>query len=399
MSRHTLRHGTIAIAAVAAIAAGALGFQAAAAVIGDDTGPSAVASAPVHAGPSSDNDPFGAVPGNGSSDSSSAPGAITDPWGATGQGGSRTTQATPDQLRGVVDIITTVNYDQGEAAGTGMIMSADGLVLTNNHVIEGSTSIKVTDLSTGTSYTATVVGTSPTNDIAVLRLHNASGLSVANFGSSASVAVGDAVVGVGNAGNDAGTAASSGVVTAVNQNITASDGTGSSAENLTGLIETSAGIEAGDSGGPLYAADGTIVGIDTAAHTNARTGTTLAGYAIPIDRARTIARQITSGVDNETIHQGLPAFLGITIASSSAAGNGTGGVTIGGAIDGTAAARAGLTAGDTITGANGRTIESAEALTDTISSFRPGDRMSLTWIDAAGTSHTATITLGEGPAD
>ncbi|HQY98293.1 MAG TPA: trypsin-like peptidase domain-containing protein, partial [Phycicoccus sp.] len=131
-----------------------------------------------------------------------------------GQVASAPTEATAAQLTGVVDIVTTVDYGSGEAAGTGIVLTSDGEILTNNHVIEGSTSIEVTVLSTGQSFTAHVVGTSPTNDIAVLRLDGASGLATAPMGDSSTVAVGDAVVGVGNAGNEAGTSAAAGTVTA-----------------------------------------------------------------------------------------------------------------------------------------------------------------------------------------
>ena len=166
------------------------------------------------------------------------------------------------------------------------------------------------------------MGTSPTNDVAVLQLTGASGLATVDLGDSSSVQVGDAVTGVGNAGNEAGTSAATGEVTALDQDITASDGTGTDSEQLTGLIMTNAAIEAGDSGGPLYDAQGQVVGIDTAAQTSGRSGQTVAGYAIPIDTALAVADQITSGVDNATIHQGLPAFLGIQTAQDAATGFG-----------------------------------------------------------------------------
>lgn len=131
--------------------------------------------------------------------------------------------------------------------------------------------------------------------MAVLQLEHASGLQTARLGDSATVQVGDAVVGVGNAGAEPGTLASSGRVTALDQSITATDETGSEAEQLSGLIETDAQIQAGDSGGPLYAADGTVVGVDTAGQTSQRTGTTVAGYAIPINQALGVAQRIVSG--------------------------------------------------------------------------------------------------------
>ena len=314
--------------------------------------------------------------------------------GSNGAGSSNATaEATASQVKGVVDITTTVDYTAGQAAGTGMILTSDGEILTNNHVIDGATKITVTVLSTGRSYTAKVVGTSPTNDIAVLQLANASGLTTATLGDSSDVKVGDAVTGVGNAGDGPGTSAAPGTVTALDQAITASDEGGSDAEHLTGLIQTDANIQAGDSGGPLYDASGEIVGINTAAQASARSGETVAGYAIPIDHALDVARQIRSGTDNATIHQGLPAFLGIQM---SQVGTGT---TIAGVVDGSAAAGAGLSAGDTVTAIGGTSVASPSAITAAISAHNPGDRVKIAWTDSNGTSHTATVTLGEGPAD
>jgi S1-C subfamily serine protease len=316
-----------------------------------------------------------------------------------------TTEATSSQLTGVVDIVTTVGFGQGEAAGTGIVLTSDGTILTNNHVISGSTSIKVTVLATGRTYTANVVGTSATNDIAVLRLEGAGGLATAPMGSSAGVTVGDEVTGVGNAGNEPGTAASPGTVTALDQQITAGDGSGDG-ETLTGLIQTDAAIASGDSGGPLLDASGRVIGIDTAAQTD-RTGQTVAGYAIPIDHALDIASQILAGTDNATVSQGVPAFHGV---QTSAAGDGqfggwapqssgyAAGVTIAGVVADSAAERAGLSAGDTITALDGTSVGGTEELTAALGEHEPGDRVAIVWTDGSGAEHTATVTLGEGPA-
>jgi S1-C subfamily serine protease len=192
-------------------------------------------------------------------------------------------------------------------------------------------------------------------------------------------------------------------VTALGESIKATDSGGGNAEALTGLIMTNAGIQAGDSGGPLLSAAGTVIGIDTAAQTSARSGTTTAGYAIPINHALDIASQILSGVDNETIHQGLPAFLGVSMNRATAAGGSAGGAitgtTIAGTVSGSAAETAGLVAGDTITSIGGTSIASAQALTDAIATHSPGDQVSLTWIGQDGVSHETTVTLGSGPAD
>lgn len=347
---------------------------------------------------------------SGSSGSSGWGSSGSGSSGSSGTSGSSSTaigQATSAQLVGVVDIVTTLDFGSGQAAGTGIVLTSNGRILTNNHVIEGSTSISVTVLSTGRSYSAEVVGTSPSNDVAVIQLSGASGLPTATIGQSADVEVGDPVVGVGNAGNAAGTSASSGTVTALDQSITASDQGGGNAEQLTGLIETDAPIQAGDSGGPLYAADGSVVGMDTAGQTNARTGATVAGYAIPIDHAMDVVSKIVAGVDDATIHQGRPAFLGVSQSASRTGGFSGGsssstsrsGVTISGVIEGTAAAKAGLAAGDTITSLGGQTVTSSAGLSAAITAHNPGDSVRVTWIDSSGATHSATVTLGAGPAD
>ena len=203
------------------------------------------------------------------------------------------------------------------------MLSSSGEILTNNHVIDGATKIKVTVVSTGASYAASVVGTDPTDDVAVLRLSGASGLATARLASAAQaagVAVGDAVTAVGNAGGTGGTpTAASGAVVALGRDITASDENGTDPERLTGLIEVNAAVQAGDSGGPLYSG-GAVIGIDTAASTSgrgrvattaARSGST--GFAIPITTATAVADRIVAGEQSNAIHQGSPAFLGVQL--------------------------------------------------------------------------------------
>jgi S1-C subfamily serine protease len=204
------------------------------------------------------------------------------------------------------------------------------------------------------------------------------------------VAVGDAVTAVGNAGGTAGTSAAAGTVTALDQSITATDESGQDAEQLTGLIEIAADVEAGDSGGPLYDAEGEVTGMDTAA-----SSTGGQAYAIPIGTALSIAEQIVDGVDDATVHQGYPAFLGISVqATTSTTGAAVAGVVTDGPAD-----QAGLTAGDVITAIGGTTIGSADEVSSALSGYSPGDSVTVTWTDTAGTSQTATATLASGPAD
>ncbi|CAN5377147.1 hypothetical protein BH10ACT8_BH10ACT8_18680 [soil metagenome] len=317
--------------------------------------------------------------------------------GSGGSGSSTTGTATTTQQVGVVDINTVLDYGTGKAAGTGLVLSSSGQILTNNHVVDGSTSISVVVVSTGKTYTATLVGTDPTDDVAVLQLKDASGLAVANIGDSTNVAVGDTVTAVGNAGGTGGTPSSAnGRVPALDQSIPASDPDGSNSESLTGMIQTDADIQAGDSGGPLYNSKNEVIGIDTAASTSRSTSTV--GFAIPIAKATSIARQILSGVETSSIHIGYPAFLGVQL-SSSATGGTSAGATIAGTVSGSAAAKAGLVAGDTITAVNGTAVSSASELSTVMKKLNPGDQVSVRYTDAAGSTHSASLTLGSGPAD
>jgi S1-C subfamily serine protease len=310
-----------------------------------------------------------------------------------------TGKATSAQQVGVVDIDTVLKYQGARAAGTGMVISSSGEVLTNNHVVNGATSIKVTIVSTGATYTATVVGTDPTDDVAVLQLQNASGLQTVRTGDSSTVAPADQVTVVGNANGVGGTPSSAtGTVVATGQSLTASDESGANAETLTDMIEINAAVIAGDSGGPLYNSDGKVVGMDTAASSGRTFGgdaavSSTVAYAIPINRALSIATQIESGHETSTIHIGAPAFLGISSVDTVQ------GVVVAGVADGSPAARAGLSAGDVITSVGGTAVESAEGVSSAIKSHSPGDRVTVTWTDTVGTSHSATVTLATGPAD
>ncbi|NMO91330.1 S1C family serine protease [Actinomycetospora sp. TBRC 11914] len=337
--------------------------------------------------------------------------------GGDGQSQQTGTPATAQEQTGVVDVDTVLDYGTGEAAGTGIVLTAGGEILTNNHVVEGSTAIHVTDVTSGRTYTATVVGTDATDDVAVLALQGASGLTPATLASAdaqGAVRAGTAVTAVGNAGGTGGTpSAAPGTVLALGQTITASDETSASdSENLAGMIEVDAAVQSGDSGGPLYA-DGAVIGIDTAASASSGPGYRTAadeqaaapttGYAIPIGKALQIAQQITSGVDDGTVHQGYPAFLGVQVASQAVEQTSEGagaadGAPLTGVVSGSPAASAGLAAGDTVTAVDGQSTASADQLSSALAGHHVGDRVQVSWTDQAGTSHTATVTLAAGPA-
>ncbi|MGH3253910.1 MAG: S1C family serine protease [Streptosporangiaceae bacterium] len=322
----------------------------------------------------------------------------------------------------LVDVVATDGLQQATSAGTGIVLTSNGEILTNNHVIEGATAIKVTDVGNGRTYTATVVGYDASHDVAVLQLQGASGLTVASLGDSSSIRVGDNVVALGNAGGKGGTpSVAAGSVTALNQSITASDEGSGTSEQLTGLIQTNADIQPGDSGGSLVNAYGQVIAIDTAASSSyqfqSQSSSGEQAYAIPINEAVSIANQIKAGTTSADVHIGATAFLGIEIQPASSSGFGSGGfggsgsggsgsgtsgsgsgVSINGTISGSPAANAGLTAGDEITSLGGQQVATAEDVAHVLVSYHPGDSISVTWLDQSGQSHTQTLTLTTGPA-
>jgi S1-C subfamily serine protease len=315
-----------------------------------------------------------------------------------------TTDPTVDQAAvaavapGLVNIISSVGYDGGEASGTGIVLTSDGTILTNHHVVAGSTSLKVAVAGTTKYYTADVVGYDATHDVAVIKLQDASGLTTAPLGDSTSVKVGDTVIGLGNAGGLGGKPiAAGGSVTGLDKQITAMDSENGVSEQLQGLIETDAAIQPGDSGGALVSADGKVIGMVTAGSVSQVQGVskTTDGYAIPINQALAIAQDIRDGKATATNHLGSSAFLGITVSGSTA--NRSNGVSIAGVVDGSAAANAGLTTGDRITKLDGKPVTTNASLRELIAPHHPGDSVSVTWVDSSGRSHTADVTFGSGP--
>jgi S1-C subfamily serine protease len=345
------------------------------------------------------------------------------------------------------------------------VLTSDGEILTNHHVIAGATEITVVDKGNGKTYTASVVGYDTAHDIAVLKLKDASGLETAKIGDSSKVKVGDQVVGIGNAGGKGGTPSyAAGSVTALDQAITATDESGTNPENLAGLLQTDANIQPGDSGGPLANSAGEVIGVDTAGGTsnpgsgnsqtaynpnvnNSKTPSTAiaaltdygngdgtgpfgdgngfpgqgfgngqgeqgqggqgqgegqgqgsgqgtTGYAVPINQAMDVVKQIESGKESANVHIGSSAMLGVSVLSNA---NGTAGAVISAVVDDGKAAAAGLVAGDVITSFDGKTIDSPDALSTALNAHHPGDKVSVSWTDQSGTQHTKTIELTNGP--
>lgn len=314
---------------------------------------------------------------------------------------ARSDAKTGPTKSGVVVIETNLAYQDGEAAGTGMVLTSSGEVLTNNHVIRGATTIKVIVPGAGKHYTAKVVGYSTSADVAVLQLVGASNLKTVSLGSSSSLKLGQRVTAIGNAGGTGRLTSASGRIVAKSRSIDVSDDHGGS-EHLSRLIETNASVQPGDSGGPLENASGKVIGMDTAASLGSGFRQTAAGdgFAIPISRALTVVEQIESGSSSSTVHVGGTGFLGVTLASSQAYGpfgySGSGAV-VQGVLSGGAADAAGLGAGDVITSIDGHAISSPDALSSLLLSKHPGDQVTVTYTDQFGASQTATVTLASGP--
>jgi S1-C subfamily serine protease len=349
---------------------------------------------------------------------------------------------------GLVIINTALQYNSERAAGTGMVINSDGLVLTNNHVIEDATQITVTVVSTGKTYPAQVLGYDVTGDVALIKMEGASGLHTVPIGSSAGLKVGQPVVAMGNAEGQSMIVPATGSITALNQTITATDQGGTiTSETLHGMIETNADIVSGDSGGPLANSAGQVIGMNTAGNDVQFQTQTAEGFAIPINTALAIADQIAAGQASSTISIGYPPFMGIYITQGSNAspqaqeaqqegngyGNGFGGfggfggnggfgngssgcytsdagltapatvanvssgTLIVGVICGSPAAGAGMTAGSVITAVNGQAIGSPDNLTSVVSKYRPGNTVAVTWVSPSGQRTTSNIHLIQGP--
>ncbi|HEX3827383.1 MAG TPA: trypsin-like peptidase domain-containing protein [Sporichthyaceae bacterium] len=349
---------------------------------------------------------------------------------------------------GLVVVNTTLKYSDQAAAGTGMVINPDGLVLTNNHVIENSAKITATVTTTGKTYPATVIGYDETADVALIRLQGATGLRTIPIGNSAVAKTGEQVVALGNAEGTGAIVPAGGRVTGLDKAVIASDeATADDAETLSDMIQINAGIVPGDSGGPLNTSAGQVIGMDTAGNSTSTGKQPPEGFAIPIDTALSIAGQVAAGHASSTVTVGYPPFIGIFTGSGTSTdpqiqaqqqqqqngfGDGTGGlggyngfgrsgsspacftsdtsltvpttiarVGAGTLIDGTIcggpAATAGMTAGSVVTAINGQAAGSPASLASILARFKPGDTISVTWVSPAGQPTTSAVHLTAGP--
>jgi len=298
----------------------------------------------------------------------------------------------------IVDINTVVG--SGQAAGTGEIITSNGEILTNNHVVDRSTSIEVTIAGRSQTYTAHVIGVDPSADIALIQVDGVSGLPTVSFASSSSVKVGDPIVALGNAlGQGGAPDVSQGSITALDQTITASE-SGSKSEQLTGMLQSDATIYPGDSGGPLVNSSGQVVGMITAGDVQGfRSSASTVNYAIPSDTILSVVNQIRSGQVSSQIIYGQTGYIGVSVQNLDANAaaqlnlNLSSGALVAGVVSGAPASSAGITRNSVITSVGGTQINNLDDLSNALLARKPGDRVSITWVNQSGT-HTATVTLG-----
>ena len=344
---------------------------------------------------------------------STASQAIPSPYAGGGIGTS-SSEINAAKLATKVDpavVDLTWSFQGQTSSGTGIILTSNGEVLTNNHVVAGSFQLTAQVAGSGPTYQAKVLGTDASEDVALVQIEGGGTFHTAVLGNSNTVQVGEPVVAIGNALALPGPpTVTRGAVTALNRSITATDQASGLSENLSGMIQIDAPLEPGNSGGPLVNAAGQVIAMNTAADTGGGQAASTVGFAIPINRALAIASQIQKGEASSTIQIGAPAYLGIEAENVSAAGQGgfggfgytppvSSGAVVVAVVPGTPAAGAGLAAGDVITSFNGKPITSVAELTTAIHADKPGQTAVFGWVDAVGNAHTASITLASGPAE
>lgn len=307
-------------------------------------------------------------------------------------------KVTPGVVSIVTEVRTTGFFGQtstSTAAGTGMIVTKDGYVLTNKHVIEGANSIQIV-LDDGTTYSdIAIVGQDPSNDVAFLKIKNASDLPTVELGDSKTITAGQQVIAIGNALGQFQNTITSGIISGTGRAITATSSDYSSSENLTDLIQTDAAINAGNSGGPLVNAAGQVIGINTATSSEADG----IGFAIPISSVKGMLKNIINNNSSDRAYLGvyyisitpdvakaydLPVSSGAYVYSPSQYSS----VVVNGP-----AAKAGLKEKDIITKINGIAVGKSGSVSTLIGEYAPGDTVQLTVI-RDGKERAVNVTLG-----
>jgi putative serine protease PepD len=337
--------------------------------------------------------------GNGTAiihESGAAPGA------AVLNGNVTIPQLVNKVIHAVVSIDVKSNGNEDE--GTGMIITSDGEVITNNHVIElytqggNSGSITVTEYGQIKPLPATLIGYDQSKDVALLKINNASNSPTVTFGNSAKAVVGDSVVAIGNAlGLSAGTpTVTQGIVSALGRKVTAG-GFGTQTETLQNLIQTDAAINSGNSGGPLIDTAGQVIGMNTAVAGTSSDGTSSQniGFAIPAASVESLLPELQKGV--QTGNGG--GYLGVDITTLTPAlrqqygFTPTSGAVILTVVAGSPAAKAGLVQGDVIVNIDGTAIKSSDDLQKQVQKDKPGQTITITYY-VGNSKRTTTATLG-----
>jgi putative serine protease PepD len=265
---------------------------------------------------------------------------------------------------------------RSQAEGSGFVYDTSGHVITNYHVVQGATAIRVA-FPDGSKYKATVVGSDASTDLAVLKVDApASELHPLTLGDSSALSVGDGVVAIGSPFGLNGTV-TSGIVSALNRTISSL-----SRYSIAGVIQTDAAINHGNSGGPLLNLSGQVVGVNSQIESESG-GNEGVGFAIPSNTVKSVVTQLIGG---DTVKH---AFLGVYVGTSTSRS----GAQISRVQSGSPAAKAGLKSGDVITSVDGNSITTADDLTAAVSARQPGDRVTITYV-RNGNTKTAKVTLG-----
>jgi S1-C subfamily serine protease len=310
--------------------------------------------------------------------------------GFAGSAHATTAPAPSKPTKGVVLVTTNLAYQNGNAAGTGIVLTKTGEVMTNNHVIRGATTITVIVPASGKRYSASVVGYDIADDVALIKMNGAAGLSVATRGNSAQLKLGAPATAVGNANGGGKLVITKGSITGLNRTISVNDDQGGQSQ-LAGLIQTSARLVPGDSGGPLLDSAGRVIGM------NAAGSATFAfqrsdGYAIPINKAITLVKQMEAGKASSLVHIGKTAFLGMNVGDADA-----GGVAVESVVSGLPAANAGIAQGDVITALDSTPVNDTDDLRAALFAHHPGDTVTVYFTDVIGNQTSAQVTLADGP--
>jgi len=335
--------------------------------------------------------------------------------GANADGSPRISQVTVQENSGVIEAVKKVSPSvvsisttsqalgffgdvvQQKGGGTGFIVTNDGLILTNKHVVDGSSDLTVIT-NDGKDYKATVAAVDPLFDFALVKI-DAKNLPVVELGDSDQLEIGQAVIAIGNALGEYQNSVSSGIVSGIARSITASDRSGGSSSQMEGLIQTDAPINPGNSGGPLLNISGQVIGIDTAIDSQANS----IGFALPINSAKVA---LNSYLKNGKITRPFMGVRYVNITREFAAANGmditSGALIVAGTgqgenlaiVPGGPADKAGLAEKDIITEVNGEKIVEDKSLITILSSYNPGDKVEVKYL-RKGEEKTMTVTLGE----